>query len=86
MKSISVLIADDHALVRAGIRVLLEKIDGVTVVGEAGKGSEAMELAGQLNPHEDSAFRFLPMSTGWEVFEQRRVHRLPPESILFVQP
>ena len=50
MKAISVLIADDHALVRAGIRVLLEKIEGVTVVGEAGKGSEAMELAGQLNP------------------------------------
>ena len=50
MKPISVLIADDHALVRAGIRVLLERIEGVTVVGEAGKGSEAIELARQLNP------------------------------------
>ena len=48
MKSIRVLIADDHALVRAGIRALVEKIEGVVVVGEAGKGSEALELVEKL--------------------------------------
>jgi len=37
MKSIRVLIADDHALVRAGIRALVERIKGVVVVAEAGK-------------------------------------------------
>ena len=42
MKPIRVLIADDHALVRAGIRALVEKIEGLVVVGEAGKGSEAL--------------------------------------------
>ena len=51
MKSIRVLIADDHALVRAGIRALVEKIEGVVVVGEAGKGSEALELAKELKPN-----------------------------------
>jgi DNA-binding NarL/FixJ family response regulator len=39
-----VLLADDHALVRAGIRALLEKTPSVEVVGEAGTGREALEL------------------------------------------
>jgi DNA-binding NarL/FixJ family response regulator len=41
---IRVLLADDHALVRAGIRSLLDKIPGVEVVGEASNGREALEL------------------------------------------
>ena len=51
MNPIRVLIADDHALVRAGIRALVEKIEGVVVVGEAGKGSEALDLVRQLKPN-----------------------------------
>ncbi len=39
-----VLLADDHALVRAGICALIEKIPDVEVVGEAGTGREALEL------------------------------------------
>ena len=39
-----VLLADDHSLVRAGIRALLEKIPSVEVVGEAGTGREALQL------------------------------------------
>lgn len=39
-----VLLVDDHALVRAGIRSLLEKLSGVEVVAEAGSGHEALEL------------------------------------------
>ena len=50
MNLVRVLIADDHALVRAGIRVLVEKIEGMEVVGEAGKGSEALELVRELRP------------------------------------
>jgi DNA-binding NarL/FixJ family response regulator len=38
------VLADDHALVRAGIRALLEKLPGVIVVGEADNGREALEL------------------------------------------
>lgn len=45
-----VLIADDHLLVRAGIRALIESIDGVTVVGEANDGREAVELSMKLRP------------------------------------
>jgi DNA-binding NarL/FixJ family response regulator len=39
-----ILMVDDHALVRAGIRVLLESLPGVEVVGETGDGLEAVEL------------------------------------------
>ena len=42
MKPIRVLLADDHALVRAGIRALLQKLDNVQVVAEAGDGQEAL--------------------------------------------
>jgi DNA-binding NarL/FixJ family response regulator len=46
-----VLLADDHALVRAGIRALLEKIPSVEVVGEAGTGREALELVRSQLPN-----------------------------------
>jgi DNA-binding NarL/FixJ family response regulator len=51
MKRIRVLLADDHALVRAGFRSLLEKIPAVTVVAEAGRGREAIELIKKHQPH-----------------------------------
>jgi DNA-binding NarL/FixJ family response regulator len=46
----SVLIADDQALVRAGFRMILEAHDDIDVVGEAGDGSEAIELARTHHP------------------------------------
>jgi DNA-binding NarL/FixJ family response regulator len=45
-----VLLAEDHELVRSGIRSLLEASKDVEVVGEAGDGREAVELATQLKP------------------------------------
>jgi DNA-binding NarL/FixJ family response regulator len=50
MDKIRVLIADDHSLVRAGIRSLLEGHDDIEVVGEAGSGWEAIEQATRLEP------------------------------------
>jgi DNA-binding NarL/FixJ family response regulator len=47
---IRVLLADDHALVRAGIRSLLNAMAEVQVVGEASSGEEALELAGRQLP------------------------------------
>jgi DNA-binding NarL/FixJ family response regulator len=46
-----VLLADDHALVRAGIRSLVEKIPGVEVVGEASSGREALMLVKKARPN-----------------------------------
>jgi DNA-binding NarL/FixJ family response regulator len=47
---IRVLVADDQTLVRAGFRVLVESAPDLEVVGEAGDGVEAVELAGQQLP------------------------------------
>lgn len=51
MSTIRVVLADDHALVRAGIRALLEKLPGIEVVGEANNGREALELIKSSSPN-----------------------------------
>jgi len=45
-----VLLADDHALVRAGLKLLVQKLPGVEVVGETGDGLEVVKLAQSLQP------------------------------------
>jgi len=50
MSTIRIVLADDHTLVRAGLRGLLESIVGVEVVGEASSGREALELTRRLGP------------------------------------
>src|SRR2546425_3252211 len=50
-QEIRVLLADDHAVVRAGLRALLEKEPGLVVVGEAGSGSEAVAMTKTTRPH-----------------------------------
>jgi DNA-binding NarL/FixJ family response regulator len=47
---IRLLIADDHAIFRSGVRAVLEGEDGIDVVGEASTGVEAVALAGRLRP------------------------------------
>ena len=47
---IRVVLADDHALVRAGIRSLLNAMQDVEVVGEAASGEEALEIASRERP------------------------------------
>jgi DNA-binding NarL/FixJ family response regulator len=50
MSTFRIILADDHALVRAGIRALLERLPGVEVVGEADNGREALELISTTAP------------------------------------
>ncbi len=50
MKPIRVLLAEDHTLVRAGIRALLQDLEGIQVVGEAGNGREALDLIEMHEP------------------------------------
>jgi len=50
MKPIRIVLADDHALVRAGIRTLCESLDGVTVVAEAADGNQVLETVKAHHP------------------------------------
>jgi DNA-binding NarL/FixJ family response regulator len=77
MKTIRTLIADDHALVRAGIRALVEKIKGVTVVGEAGKGSEALKLIEEVKPSLILLDLTMPDGSGFDVLQH--VAKTSPE-------
>ncbi len=50
MAPISVVLTDDHSLIRAGVRGLLERMDNVEVVGEAADGRSGLERVGTLRP------------------------------------
>ncbi len=50
MKKLRILLADDHAVMRTGLRALLERQPNMEVVGEAGTGREAIELAATHEP------------------------------------
>src|SRR5512142_882092 len=50
MSKIRILLADDHAMVRQGFRLILSSQTDLEIVGEAGNGREAVELAEQLRP------------------------------------
>jgi DNA-binding NarL/FixJ family response regulator len=50
MKKLRVMLADDHALVRAGIRLLIESLPDIEVVGEAGSGLEALDIIRETSP------------------------------------
>jgi DNA-binding NarL/FixJ family response regulator len=70
MKPIRVLIADDHALVRAGIHAIVERIEGVVVVGEAGTGKEALEKIKELKPTLMLLDLTMPEGGGFDVLDQ----------------
>ncbi|GAA4561329.1 response regulator transcription factor [Streptomyces collinus] len=47
---VRLLLCDDHAVVRAGLRALMSSADGIDVVGEAATGEEALAMAARLRP------------------------------------
>jgi len=63
---IKVILADDHTVVRAGLRALLEKESDLVIVGEAGSGSEAVTLAKATRPHVVLMDLAMPGSGGIE--------------------
>jgi DNA-binding NarL/FixJ family response regulator len=67
---ITVLLADDHSLVRRGFRRLLEDDPSITVVGEASDGSEAVELACRLRPRVVVMDCAMPKRIGLEAMRQ----------------
>lgn len=69
VKPMTVLLADDHTLVRAGIRALLKTIPGVKVVAEAGEGFEALDLIRRHQPDIAILDITMPGLNGLEIAE-----------------
>lgn len=73
---VQVILADDHALVRAGVRALLEKMPQLTVAAEAGDGREVIDLARQHGPDIVVMDIAMPGLNGLEAAEQL-AHEMP---------
>ena len=69
-RPIRVLLADDHAVVRKGIREFLEEDPEITVVAEAGDGGEAFRLVGEHHPDVAVLDIQMPRVTGIEATRQ----------------
>ena len=79
---ISVLLVDDHALVRRGFRRLLDDDLALEVVGEASNGAEAVELAGKLKPQVIVMDCQLPRMTGLDA--TRKILQDRPETAILM--
>jgi len=82
IEEISILIVDDHSIVREGQRALIDTEPGMTLVGEATNGAEAIELARSLNPDVILMDLFMPGIGGIEAIEAIRAEN--PEARILV--
>jgi two-component system response regulator NreC len=80
---IRVLIVDDHAVLRQALRHLLESSPGVEVIGDAGNGREAVDMAEQLKPDVVLMDSVMPGLNGIEATRQIR-KRLPKCRVLML--
>ena len=78
---IRVLMADDHAVMRRGIREILEADDEIEVIGEAGDGREAIRLAEKLKPNVMILDRGMPELNGLDAIRHMR-RELPEIELL----
>jgi len=77
-EKIRILLADDHAVVRQGFKMILAAQPDMEIVGEAGNGREALDLAGQLQPDVIVMDVAMPELNGIEA--TRRVADLSPRT------
>jgi DNA-binding NarL/FixJ family response regulator len=80
---ISVLLVDDHSMVRRGFRRILEDAPDIAVVGEASDGAEAIRLAAELRPRLIVMDCALPGMNGLDA-TRRILHKFPEIAILML--
>jgi NarL family two-component system response regulator LiaR len=83
MGKIRVLLAEDHAVVREGLRELLQQESDLEVVGEAGDGEEAVSLAATLRPDVVIMDIAMPRLNGIEATKQIKAHQ-PTTTVLIL--
>ena len=81
-QTITVLIVDDHQMVRQGVRAFLEKQPDISVVGEAVSGAEALRLAAELAPDVTLMDLVMPEMDGVET--TRRLKQVSPRSQVII--
>ena len=79
---IRILLVEDHAMVRAGLRALLERADDIKIVGEASNGQEAIEMTMTLKPDLLVMDIMMPRLNGIQAAEQIRALKLPTSILL----
>ena len=77
-----ILLADDHAIVRRGLRSLLESEPDLTVVAEAGDGMEAWRLAGEHDPDVAVLDIAMPLMNGIELAARLQTMERPPRVVV----
>ncbi len=82
MNTIRIVIADDHTIVRGGIRLLLESLEGVQVVGEAADGHQALELVLKLQPDVLVADIAMPGLSGLDLVRRLNEQSLPTQTVI----
>jgi len=80
--SVRILVADDHEIVREGLRTLLTSRRGWQVCGEARDGREAVQLAAQLQPHVAVLDLSMPVLNGLDA--ARQIRRSQPRTEVLV--
>ena len=78
MEAIKVILADDHEIVRNGIKLLLENEGDIEVIGEAADGQEALEKVAQLKPDILIVDIRMPIMNGIET--TRQLHNYSPDT------
>lgn len=82
MNQIRVLLADDHAIVRDGLRALLDDVGGIELVGQASDGLEAVSLARDLKPDVVVMDLAMPRLNGIEA--TRRILKAHPDARILI--
>jgi DNA-binding NarL/FixJ family response regulator len=79
---IKLLIADDHAIFRDGLRKLLDSDEIITIVGEARNGAECIKMLGKLKPDILLLDLHMPDKDGFEVLEEINFDTIPTRVII----